>query len=163
MGTHLSELGIPTSIQAVILHRFVFVDKPADLVARAQALFQFSKNSLFGPLMMAFKRIVRILPEGFDGKINEAVLVHPSEKALHGRYVDVHEAIQDFWDKQSYSELLEQLSTLNDPLNQFFEDVMVMDKDEEIRQNRLSLLFQIQQQFKPFGDFSKIVSGETPK
>jgi glycyl-tRNA synthetase beta chain (EC 6.1.1.14) len=56
---------------------------------------------------------------------------------------------------------LKELATLYEPLNRFFEDVLVMDEDAEIRQNRLSLLFSVSQPFDEFGDFSKIVEGES--
>ncbi|MEC4677950.1 MAG: glycine--tRNA ligase subunit beta [Nitrospirota bacterium] len=158
MDTYLSQ-EIPPDLRAAVLHRNVMIDKPADLVARAEALLKFSSDPLFAPLMMVFKRAIRILPADFSDKdkVDEAVFIHPSEKDLYARYVDIHMAIQSLSAKQSYSEVLAQLATLNDPLNQFFDDVMVMDKDEKVQQNRLSLLYAVSEPFKTFGDFSKIV------
>jgi glycyl-tRNA synthetase beta chain len=53
------------------------------------------------------------------------------------------------------------LATLSEPLNHFFEGVMVMDENPEVRQNRLSLLNGVRRLFDEFGDFSKIVEGES--
>lgn len=133
------------------------LDKPLVMVECAEVLNEFSKKAVFKSLITVYKRVARILPEGFDGEVDEAVLLHPSEKDLYTKYVEVQEAILHFWVTQSYSQVLEKLSTLHDPLNQFFDDVLVMDKDEKVKQNRLSLLFAVSRPFKEFGDFSKIV------
>ncbi len=159
LQTYLSDT-IPHDLRAAILHKDVVIDKPADLIARAEALFEFSSNPLFAPLMTIFKRAVRILPSGFIGEVDETILTHPSEKALYSKYMEVKSVIRPASDKQPYLEVFEKLATLNDPLNQFFDDVMVMDKDEAVRQNRLSLLLAVSRPFRELGDFSKIVEGD---
>ena len=50
-----------------------------------------------------------------------------------------------------------ELASLRSPVDQFFDQVMIMDKDEQIRQNRLALLKQIIDLFASFADFSQIV------
>lgn len=158
LDTHLSE-EIPSDLRAAILSPRN-INNPADLAARAKALFQFSSDPLFKPLMTAFKRAIRILPDGFEGEIDPGLLNEVAEKHLYDALVSLKEKVTPLWPDRKYREILEALETLFEPLNQFFEAVMVMDKDEAIRQNRLSLLSEVQRQFNLFGDFSKIVEGE---
>lgn len=143
--------------QAVLARK---LNKPRIMVECAEALSLFSKQAVFSSLITVYKRVARILPTGFKGEVDETVLIQASEKALYSKYVAVHKATVSLSAKQSYSEVLEQIATLNAPLNQFFDDVMVMDKDEKVRQNRLSLLYAVSEPFKTFGDFSKIVEGD---
>jgi glycyl-tRNA synthetase beta chain len=86
------------------------------------------------------------------------------EKDLHEAISRINEGIGDYWAKGRYEQILEMLATLYVPLNRFFEGVLVMDPDEAIRNNRLSLLSWVRTLFDEFADFSKIVEGEpTPK
>ncbi len=133
------------------------LNKPRIIVECAEALSAFSKEAVFGALITVYKRVARILPDGFEGEVDEAAFIHASEKNLYMKYAAVHEAIAHLLSRRSYAEALTQLSTLNDPLNQFFDDVMVMDKNEAVRKNRLSLLYAVSRPFSGFGDFSKIV------
>lgn len=137
------------------------LNAPRIIVECADALSRFSNQAVFKSLIMAYKRVDRILPDGFEGEVDEAAFIHASEKELYAKYVAVHEAILSLSARQSYAEVLAQLATLHDPLNQFFNDVMVMDKNEAVRQNRLSLLFAVKKPFNVFGDFSKIVEDQT--
>lgn len=50
------------------------------------------------------------------------------------------------------------LSSLKKPIDDFFDKVLVMDPDENIRRNRLALLFRIKRLFNKFADFSKVIS-----
>jgi glycyl-tRNA synthetase beta chain len=59
--------------------------------------------------------------------------------------------------RYDYAGTLNILSELNTPVNKFFDDVMVMDKDESVKNNRLSLLCQIKDIVNCVGDLSKLV------
>ena len=60
-------------------------------------------------------------------------------------------------DKLSYKELFEALSKSVSAIDEFFENVLVMDKDEKVKENRLSLLYSIKKKFDKIADFSKFV------
>ncbi|MDC4223455.1 MAG: DALR anticodon-binding domain-containing protein [Candidatus Manganitrophus sp.] len=101
-------------------------------------------------------------PERFFGRGQRTPLLKENvEKELHEAIPTVNEGIGDYWTKGRYEQILEMLATLYVPLNRFFEGVMVMDPNEEIRENRLSLLSWVRTLFDEFGDFSKIVEGES--
>jgi len=134
---------------------------PWELVECAAALVQFSTQPLFRDLIIIFKRTIRILPKQFEGQFDETIFKDPAEKVLYESYQEVDQSLKDLWKNQKYDQVLERLSTLHKPLNQFFEDVLVMDKDEAIRNNRLALLSAVGNLFTDFGDFSKIVEEES--
>lgn len=145
-------------IDAVLAQR---LDRPHVMVDFARALVRFSKQPRFGPLMTSFKRAIRILPKGFSSEVNSSLLKEAVEKDLSDAIARMNQ-IEGDWSEGRYEQVLETLATLYEPLNRFFEGVMVMDPDPQVQQNRLALLFQIKKRFDAFGDFSKIVEGEPP-
>ena len=162
VASYLQSEGIRYDLIDAVLARKL--DRPHVTVEFARALVRFSAQPLFGPLMTSFKRAIRILPKGFSGEINTALLKESVEKELHEAISRINEGIGDYWAKGRYEQILEMLATLYVPLNRFFEGVLVMDPNEEIRNNRLSLLSWVRTLFDEFGDFSKIVEGEpSPK
>jgi len=56
-----------------------------------------------------------------------------------------------------YKNLFNELVSISDKIEKFFEDVLVMDKDEAVKNNRINLLGQIKEKFEKIADFSKIV------
>ncbi|WDT76272.1 MAG: glycine--tRNA ligase subunit beta [Candidatus Manganitrophus sp.] len=159
VASYLQSEGVRYDLIDAVLARKL--DRPHVMVDFARALVRFSTQPLFGPLMISFKRAIRILPKGFSGEVNVPLLKENVEKELHEAIHTVNEGIGDYWTKGRYEQILEMLATLYVPLNRFFEGVMVMDPNEEIRENRLSLLSWVRTLFNEFGDFSKIVEGES--
>ncbi len=159
LDSYLQSKGVRYDLREAVLLREM--NRPWESVLKADALVAFSKHPHFGSLITVFKRAKRILPEGFEGKINEAGLSDPAEEKLYEVICDVSEKLGHHWTTRDYDKVLNELVTLYEPLNRFFEDVLVMDKDESVRQNRLSLLFSVSRLFEEFGDFSKIVEGES--
>lgn len=158
VASYLQSEGVRYDLIDAVLARKL--DRPHVTVDFARALVRFSTQPLFGPLMTSFKRAIRILPKGFSGRVDTALLHESVEKELHEAISRVNEGIGDDWAKGRYEQILEMLATLYVPLNRFFEGVMVMDPDEAVRNNRLSLLSWVRTLFNEFGDFSKIVEGE---
>lgn len=162
VGSYLESEGVRYDLRDTVLSREL--TRPSEIVACAAALVRFSTQPLFGPLMTVFKRAIRILPKGFQGEAQESLLQDPSERTLYQALSTAGEAARGHWEKREYEQVLWSLSTLYNPLNRFFDGVMVMDENPDVRQNRLSLLFRVQQLFSEFGDFSKVVEGEpSPK
>ncbi len=158
LDAHMQTAGLRYDLREAVLS--CEMDRPASLFDRAVALSSFSQAALFSPLMTAFKRTIRILPKGFKGKAAPDLLSDPAEKQLYATLQSVRETTERLWQEDNLTGVLEALATLHSPLNAFFDAVMVMDKDERIRQNRLGLLFEIKQEFEPFGDLSRVVAEE---
>jgi glycyl-tRNA synthetase beta chain len=159
VGSYLESEGVRYDLREAVLARAF--NRPSEIVECAAALTRFSIQPLFGPLITVSKRAIRILPKAFQGEPQESLLKDPSERALYQALSTANEAARGHWKKREYERVLWSLATLSEPLNHFFEGVMVMDENPEVRQNRLSLLNGVRRLFDEFGDFSKIVEGES--
>ena len=120
-----------------------------NLKQKAEVLTGFKKDPGFPALITAAKRVYNILAKADSVKINENLLTESSEKDLHAAAANIRENLI----KTGYRALFD----LEKPINTFFNDVMVMDKDPRIKENRLALLFSVKNIFDSLGDFSKIV------
>ncbi len=157
LASILVEEGFAKDTVAAVLG--VAMDSVPALWQRAQALQQLKDKPDFEPIAVSFKRVVNIIrrAEGFSaGKIEEHLLTHPSESGLLAAVRSVHGQVQDDMNRGRYAEALARVATLRPPVDAFFDDVMVMAEDVQVRQNRLSLLALVAGLFDTFADFSKL-------
>lgn len=94
-------------------------------------------------------RISRILKDNSFDVINEALFSTDEERKLF-------EAVSNVKDVDNYEEYLNQLVGLNSKIDAFFEKVLVMDKDEAVKNNRIALLSVLRRYYDKVADFSKI-------
>ena len=94
-------------------------------------------------------RIVRILKDSSFDSVNEGLFQYDEERNLYS-------AAKDIEYKGDYSEYLLQLVGLNSKVDAFFEKVLVMDKDENVKNNRIGLLTLLKNKYELIADFSKI-------
>ncbi|MGR8948255.1 MAG: glycine--tRNA ligase subunit beta [Gammaproteobacteria bacterium] len=130
---------------------------PFDFHRRIIAVVEFSKLSAAADLAAANKRISNILKKAATEKIPEldpARLVEPAELALAGAVADIAQSAIDLYAKSDYTQHLSVLAQLKSPINDFFDQVMVMADDEILRLNRLALLTKIREQFSQVADIS---------
>ncbi len=104
-----------------------------------------SENSAI--LMQSAKRVRQILLQATPdmGPIDESLLIEANEKMLWHVLRDIQEPFQQALTCKNYDGAFEELNRVNTPLAAFFEHVMVMADDMQVRQNRLRLLQQLQQ------------------
>ncbi len=135
--------------------------QPLDFDQRVQAVRQFLKLDAAESLAAANKRIANILRQaGTVGEqVDTALLKLPAEQALHGALSSVQDDVRKMLDAREYSSALQTLAALREPVDEFFEQVMVMDEDAAVRANRLSLLGQMQALFGHTADLSLLQSG----
>ena len=106
----------------------------------------------FIALNEAANRIIRICKDYETKQLPDKTLFNnPFEKQL----AECTETINA--DKLSYQELYNELSKSVKAIDEFFENVLVMDKDEKIKENRLALLYSIKKKFERIADFSKLI------
>jgi glycyl-tRNA synthetase beta chain len=128
-----------------------------DALWRATAVAHLRDRPDFEPLGIAFKRVANILKgEAVKGEPNVDSLAHPSEKALWAAFVAVRERVSGQVGALKYDEALRELITLKPGVDKFFDDVLVMDKDPAVRQNRLALLGTINATFLSIADFRQL-------
>ncbi|MBM3319369.1 MAG: glycine--tRNA ligase subunit beta [Candidatus Eisenbacteria bacterium] len=152
----LVEKGLPYDIVEAVLD--VGLDDPADLERRALAIRDFRERESFERLVVGFKRVVNIL-KGSDsaGAVDPSLLGEPEEKELHRAAEEAAGRLERALVSADYRAAMEHLLALRDPIDRFFDKVLVMDKEERIRENRLALLAEIARAFRRLADLSKVV------
>ena len=91
-------------------------------------------------LVQAFTRMYNLVKDVTYTGVDESLLKEDAERALYEMATKASEASIDAWDKNDYYAVVAVPATLVPAINTFFEDVMVMDKDEAIKANRLQLV-----------------------
>jgi glycyl-tRNA synthetase beta chain len=138
-------------------------DDVRDAVARAEALTAVRGGDDFAAVSSAFKRMKNILSQakekGFaaGSRVDAALLTEPTEKALAERSSELAEKVKGLRAEKKYTAALEQIATLRPQVDSFFDAVMVMAPDAEVRANRLALLEKVLGDFSGIADFSEIV------
>ncbi|MEN6617630.1 MAG: DALR anticodon-binding domain-containing protein, partial [Syntrophorhabdus sp.] len=111
----------------------------------------------FTRLMVGFRRVYNITKQIEKAEnINPSSFVLDEEKALFELYQAKQADFFDFMEKREYDNALACLIGFKETIDNFFDKVFVMDKDEAIKANRLALLTTIKNMFLTFADFSKI-------
>ena len=94
-------------------------------------------------------RVLRILKEDVQNEINVTLFTLDAEKNLY-------DAVSKIKFSENYEEFLSALIAINPVVTKFFDDVLVMDKDEKIKNNRLALLKELKNKYIMLTDFSKL-------
>lgn len=128
--------------------------------ARMRALREFRDLPEAAALASANKRIHNILKQAGGAETlagpNLELLRGDAEQQLTQRLADVTRSVQPLFDAGDYAPALKQLARLREPVDRFFEDVMVMVDDEALRAARLALLSQIRNLFLHVADISRL-------
>ncbi|MFQ5866861.1 MAG: glycine--tRNA ligase subunit beta [bacterium] len=135
-----------------------------DAELRVLSIHKLRKSPDFEAIIIAFKRARNILKQAEDWKIkvlssqfNEKELKEAEEKRLFEGSNKIEKETEKFLKKREYQEAVEKLVSLRKPVDDFFDKVMVMVEDRQLRNNRLALLNKIVDLFCKVADFSKIV------
>jgi glycyl-tRNA synthetase beta chain len=134
-------------------------DKPLDFDQRLQAVKEFGELDEAQDLSAANKRISNILKKHSDtppSKVNEQLLKETAEIALYEKLEEITPAVTKLFDQGDYASGLRQLAALRSPVDNFFENVMVMSEDSSEQANRLALLKRIQQLFLRVADIAQL-------
>jgi glycyl-tRNA synthetase beta chain len=127
-------------------------------MAKIGALEDIKGHPDFEPLAIAFKRVVNILKGFKNGSVDPTLFETDAERDLYEAWMELEAKVEDFLEKGEYREAMAHLVKFREPVDSFFEGVLVMAQDEKIRHNRLSLLEAIANLFYRVADFSKIVT-----
>ena len=131
-----------------------------DLDARLAAINRYSQMPQMEVLIAANKRISNILKknaaEAGDQTIDEGVMKDDAERLLYRSLRACADSVTELADRRRYREALENLVGLHQPIGRFFDEVLVMERDEAVRRNRINLLRAVRALFMRIGDFSKL-------
>lgn len=141
-------------IQAVLARR---PTKPTDFDQRVKAVSHFRELDAAESLAAANKRVGNILAK-FDGELSEeidlALLKEDAEIALAENVEVMAEALEPAYATGDYQGALSKLADLREPVDTFFDSVMVMAEDEALKKNRLTLLNKLRNLFLQIADIS---------
>jgi glycyl-tRNA synthetase beta chain len=123
---------------------------------KIEALAEFRNAPDFEALGIAFKRVVNIVKGQEGGEVKEPLFAEPVEKELFSSLVSARRGAGEKISKRDYKGALDVMKGLKEPVDRFFDNVMVMDKNEDLKRNRLSMLREIRELFFTIADFSKL-------
>lgn len=129
----------------------------SDLYARAQAINAWIDNPSLNDMLVAFNRVSTLAEKAEGLDIKEAALLEAAEKDLYAKFVLVEKEIEDLMGQKKYTESLDSFASLKPAIDAFFDRVMVMDENLDVRNNRLALLANIYKAMLKICDLSKIV------
>ena len=153
----LAEEGFSKDVISAIVS--VSADHVPNVRNRVRALEKLKAEPDFESLAIAFKRVVNIIKKAghFETKdVDENLFQDECESSLFASYKEVKKKVYYDLDKGLFDQALLDMALLRDSIDAFFDGVMVMTEDADIRCNRLALLKHIADLFETFADFSKI-------
>ena len=121
----------------------------SDFVERLELVNEVTKTANYDKFHEAANRIIRIIKDSKISAVDEKLFKENAEKELYSSLLTVKST--------DYKNLFNELVSISDKIEKFFEDVLVMDKDEAVKNNRVNLLGQIKEKFEKIADFSKII------
>jgi glycyl-tRNA synthetase beta chain len=132
------------------------LDPLVETVAKINTLKAFKTNDMFEPLVGTVKRVVNIIKDPVDTPVDSTRFVTEAENGLYQELTACEQDLEKSLAQRDYGAVLQRLSHLKGPIDRFFDEVMVLDQDLEVRQNRLALLTRIAHLFQELADFSRI-------
>jgi len=141
-------------------------DDLVDARDRIAAVREIRKTKNFEPLAVSFKRIRKILEKAGSEKTWRFPAVRPelfqeeAERRLHAAAARAAQEAERHKKARGYKDALQGIAKLRPEVDEFFDRVLVMAEQEEIRRNRLTLLAELLREFSTIADFSEIVTVE---
>ena len=127
------------------------------MVLRARALIAWKTDEVFQTLVAASARVRNILGSAAEGDFDPALFQEEAERTLWREYLKAEGQFTQLAEKGNYKGGVEHLVPLADPINRYFDDVLVMTQEEELRRNRLGFLSALAGLFLHVGDFSELI------
>jgi len=137
-------------------------DNVVDVVKRGDALRSAATRSEFKEEVIAIVRLVNILKQAKEWelripeRLEEELLEEKEERNLYRHWKKIELQVEKLLNEQSYPYAYQILSTLTHSIHDFFEGVLVMSEDQNLRLNRLSLLSKIGKTFLSIADFTEL-------
>lgn len=148
--------GVPgAAVEAVTSVAF---DDVVDCRAKIDALAAIRDKPAFTVLAAAFKRVMNIIKGHSASEVRPDLLQGGAEKNLYEAFIQVQTDTESLLEAKEYGKALEIILRMKEPVDVFFDEVMVMTEEKSLQQNRLNLLSAISGLFLQIGDFSKMQS-----
>ena len=129
----------------------------SDMYLRANELNNWLNKDELVEMLTAFNRVSTLAQKAISNDVNEELLKEEAEINLYKEFNNTKVKVEELLKDKKYSEALDSFASLRPSIDSMFDSVMVMDKDEAIKNNRLGLLKQIYDTMLGICDLSKIV------
>jgi len=124
----------------------------------AEAMMKVREDSAdFEKLVIGQKRVSNILEGRTAGKVKKSLFKEKEEEELFNKAKEIEPLLNEFIKKKDYFKGISELKKIRKSIDNLFDNVMVMDKDKKLRNNRLALLYYVRSLFHLFCDFEEIV------
>jgi len=149
----------PDQIKAVVEVGIEYIPR---VIKRGETLKEVALRENFREEVIAIVRLLNILKQAKKWKISipsqvrEDLFLKEEEKKLYSLYQKIKKRVGELLNKENYKGAYEELSCLKNPIHNFFEDILVMSEDRELKCNRLALLKEIGNSFNSIADFTQL-------
>ena len=150
----MTSKGYPQDVVDAVVS--VEMDDLVEAERKIEALTEFRLAPDFEALGIAFKRVVNIVKDHTKSAVEESLFLEAVESELFDSFNKVRDKVDSHMLQKNYEKSLSLMKTLKEPVDKYFDGVMVMDKDEKLKKNRLSMLSHIRELFFKVADFSKL-------
>ena len=135
------------------------IDDIYDAYLKISAIDEFRKKNeeLFSNLLLVFKRVKNIIKTSNNLDFEESILEEKAERELYKIYKEKETQIKKLIENKEYQKTFSMLSSLYEPLDNFFKEIMVMVDDDKLKNNRIALLSLVDKIFKNMLDFSSLI------
>ncbi|SHF10678.1 glycyl-tRNA synthetase beta chain [Marinitoga hydrogenitolerans DSM 16785] len=153
--TYLSKKDITTDVINTVTVNW---NKPLRALLSAQALNNVVNSEDFKVFIKTFQRVQNISRKHNSLKYDGRLFKEDAEKVLFDAYLTTKGKLEEKIEHLNYDEAIDELLKLRNNIDNYFDNVFVMDKDESIRMNRLGFLKNVANLFLEFGDIEKLYS-----
>lgn len=149
------DLGIRYDVIDAVLNNNL--DDISDIHTRALELNRWLQKDELVEMLTAFNRVSTLAEKANTDIVKEELLKEDAEIKLYNSFKEIRSNVEVLLNNKKYNEALDAFATLRPLVDNLFDNVMIMDKDEEVKENRLGLLKQIYSTMLTICDLSKIV------
>jgi glycyl-tRNA synthetase beta chain len=153
----LAAEGIPADVADAVLG--AGEDDAIDAAAKGEVLAELRGRPEMEPLFKGLKRVRNIVAKAGDIEIpavDASLFQEEGERKLHFALGQARAQLEEALGRREFARALEPLIAFKDPIDQFFEEVLVMADEPDLRRNRLALCREVSELFSELADFGRI-------
>lgn len=155
--SYFEEKGYSTDVLQSVESVFVKEGDPLKFKKRIYAISSMREQDAFKKLVVIYKRLKNIAGNYSSFEIDKTLFCCDEERKVYEIAVNIENKLCEYMDNGDFVNAFNEILKLGDPLENFFNKVLVMVDDEKIRNNRLSLLRKVYSFFDNLADFSRII------
>jgi len=144
-----------------VIDSVLVVDSDGDVVDikhRINTIEQLYNQPIFRKILNSSSRVLNLSKNNEETEIDPLLLKEKAELSLYHDYESIYSRTRELISNKEYKKVFKLLGDLCEPVDEFFNQVLVMDKDKDIRKNRIALIKKVGMLFNQIADLSKIVS-----